>query len=260
MQAEIVVALITSGAGLTVAVAGVPLNYVLAQRARRAETQDLMARYRDPFLWSIHDLRSRIRTILDDDFLTRFLIKGDDQVLPSGNFMRAYARRHTMFVLAEYLGWVEIIRRTVGFLDLGDQRRNRRLLEHLSIIRRVLFAPDLDPVFHVPTGQQRGIGELMIVADKNGEGRGWRCIGFAEFCARLDTDRRFAAWFERLEHGIDAFAAQPQHKLGRLGELSARLTDLIDFLDPTRARFPLRHEERSNYRTPEATNHSEDDD
>jgi hypothetical protein len=251
MNAEIVVALITSGASLAVATASVPLNYALNQRARRDQTQDLMARYRDPFLWSVHDLRSRIRTILHEEFLTRFLINGEDQILPDGDAMRAYARRHTMFVLAEYLGWVEIIRRTVGFLDLGDQRRNQRLLEHLSVIRRVLFAADLSPVFHVLIGQQRGIGELMIVPDREGEERSWRCIGFAEFCERLDTSPSFASWFERLEHGITGYASQPAKNDDRLVELSTRLTQLIDFLDPTRTRFPLRGEERPRYRTAE---------
>jgi hypothetical protein len=251
MNAEIAVALITSGAGLAVAITSVPLNYALSQRARHDQTQDLMARYRDPFLWSVHDLRSRIRTILNDEFLTRFLINGEDQILPNGDAMRAYARRHTMFVLAEYLGWVEIIRRTVGFLDLGDQRRNQRLLEHISIIRRVLYASDLNPVFHVPTGQQRGIGELMIVPDREGEERGWRCIGFAEFCERLDTSPRFATWFERLDRGITSYASQTGKNHDRLIELSTRLTQLIDFLDPTQTRFPLRHQDGPRYQIPE---------
>jgi hypothetical protein len=251
MSAGIVVALITSCAGLAVAVLSVPLNYAVSQRARREQTQDLMARYRDPLLWSVHDLRSRIRTILDDEFLTRFLLNGEDQILQDGEVMRAYARRHTMFVLAEYLGWVEIIRRSVGFLDLGDQRSSRALLEHLSIIRRVLFALDLSPVFHVPTGQQRGIGELMIVPDQDGGGRSWRCIGFAEFCNRLDASPDFAAWFERLDLGITNYASHPAKNHDRLEELSDRLTQLIDFLDPARTRFPLRHEERPHYLPPE---------
>jgi len=251
MNATIAVALITSGAGLAVAILSVPISYVLGQRARREQTQDLMARYRDPFLWSVHDLRSRIGTILDDEFLTRFLVNGEDQILPDGEVMRAYALRHTMFVLAEYLGWVEIIRRSVGFLDLGDQRSSRALLEHLSIIRRVLFAADLSPVFNVPNGHQRGIGELMIVPDQDGTGRSWRCIGFAEFCSRLDTDPDFAAWFVRLGRGITSYASSPAKNHNRLEELRGRLTQLIDFLDPTRTRFPLRHEERPQYRPPD---------
>lgn len=244
MDASVVVALITGGTALAVAVLSVPVNYFLSQRARRDQSRDLMARYRDPFLWSVHDLRSRIRTILDDGFLTRFLINGEDQVLRDGDAMRAYARRHTIFVLADYLGWVEIIRRSVGFLDLGDERSSRALLEHLSIIRRVLFAPDLSPVFHVPSGQQRGIGELMIVPDQDGGGRNWRCIGFAEFCGRLDMEPAFAAWFERLDQSVVSYASNSDKDHDRLAELNSCLTQMIDFLDPGRTRFPLRDLER----------------
>jgi hypothetical protein len=210
-----------------------------------------MARYRDPLLWSVHDLRSRIRTILEEDFLSRFLVIGDDPILGDGDkFMRPYAQRHTMFVLADYLGWVEIVRRSVGFLDLGDRKRNRRLVELLSIVRRVLFAVDLDPIFHVPIGQQRGIGELMIVPDLTGEGRGWRCIGFAEFCSRLDNDLIFSTWFERLERAIIEYSMRPKQDHNRLAELNLRLTDLIDFFDADGGRFPLRNEERARYLVP----------
>jgi hypothetical protein len=148
MAPAVVVALITGGAAFAVSLVSIPLNYLMNQRTRRLQTQDLMARYRDPLLWSVHDLRSRIRTILDEDFLGRYLVKAEDPILRNGDrFMRPYARRHTVFVLAQYLGWVEILRQDVGFLDLGNRHRNRKLVELLSVVRRVLFAVDLDPVF-----------------------------------------------------------------------------------------------------------------
>lgn len=43
-----------------------------------------------------------------------------------------------MFVVAEYLGWVEILRRGVQFLDLGDVRRNQLLVERLEAIGTIL--------------------------------------------------------------------------------------------------------------------------
>jgi hypothetical protein len=247
MAPEVVVALITAGAAFAVSVVSFPLNHLISQRAKRAETLDLMARYRDPLLWAVHDLRSRVRTILDEEFLDRYLVDAEDPILGSGDaFMRPYARRHTMFVLAQYLGWVEILRRDVGFLDLGDRTRNRQLVELLSVIRRVLFASDLDPVFHVPTGHQRAIGELMIAPDHAMPGYG-RCIGFAAFCRRLEADHTFASWFERIEAGITGYADQPEQDCNRLAELNLRLSGLIEFLDPDLARFPLRDEERSRY-------------
>ncbi len=240
MASEVTVALITGGVAIAVSLASVPLNYLIGVRARRAQTQDLMARYRDPLLWAVHDLRSRIRTILDEEFLQRYLINGDD-------FMRPYARRHTTFVLAQYLGWVEILRSDIGFLDLGDRRSNRKVVELLSIIRRVLFAADLDGIFSVPTGQQRAVGELMIKGEERAAGR-VGCIGFAEFCRRLDDEPAFACWLARIEEGVVGYARHAAGRSERLEELNARLSDLIDFLDPDLTRFPLRHEERSRYR------------
>lgn len=241
MASEVTVALITGGVAIAVSLASFPLNYLIGVRARQAQTQDLMARYRDPLLWAVHDLRSRIRTILDEEFLQRYLVDGDD-------FMRPYARRHTTFVLAQYLGWVEILRRDIGFLDLGDRRRNRKVVELLSIIRRVLFAADLDGVFSVPTGQQRAVGELMIRGEEVTPGR-VTCIGFAEFCRRLDDEPAFAGWLAPIEAGIVEYSHRAAGRSERLEELNARLSDLIDFLDPDLTRFPLRHEERSRYRS-----------
>jgi hypothetical protein len=85
-------------------------------------------------------------------------------------------------------------------------RRNRKLVELLSVIRRVLFAANFDPVFHVPTGQQRAVGELMIESNHATAGQG-RCIGFATFCRRLDNDCAFVAWFERITPLTGAYSA-----------------------------------------------------
>jgi hypothetical protein len=94
MAPEVVVALITAGAAFAVSLVSVPLNHLVSQRARRVQTLDLMGRYRDPLLWAVHDLRSRIRAILDDGFLERYLIRAEDPILASGDaFMRPYARR-----------------------------------------------------------------------------------------------------------------------------------------------------------------------
>jgi hypothetical protein len=146
-----------------------------------------------------------------------------------------------MFTFAEYLAWVEVLRRGVHFLDLGDDKQNRKLVEHLTSIRRVLLDKKLDTRFWVFQGRhQRAIGELMLTPDRASDGRGWECIGFAEFCSRLDQDERFARWFQRLEADVVGLASHPGSRPDRLVELQDSLTALIDFLDPARIRFPLR--------------------
>jgi hypothetical protein len=87
----------------------------------------------------------------------------------------------------------------------------------------------------------------MIAQDPTPDGRGWRRVGFAEFCTRLDSDEGFASWFQQLDDSIVEFAHSPEIGRDRLAELDRQLEGLIDFLDPTKVRFPLRHQERSRY-------------
>ncbi|MGJ5800456.1 hypothetical protein ACSCB1_15210 [Streptomyces europaeiscabiei] len=235
MDSGVSVALVSGVTALAVSGVGVPLNYWLSVRTRRDQAQDIMGLYRDPLLWSVHDLRTRVATILYQDFLTHPLGEGETRV--------EYALRHTQFAFAEYFGWVEILRRSVGFLDLGDRRKNRKLVEHFAMIRRVFFAGGLGSAFQILYGEQRAIGELMISQDVGPEGRIWRCFGFAEFNTLLDQDERFAKWLSPIRESVHNFIDGSDTGLSRLIALKGQLDDLIEFLDPGGVRFPLRESE-----------------
>lgn len=113
MDSQIALALIASLASLAVAIGAIPLNYLIGKRLRREHDLDMMSHYRDPLLQATADLRSRLVTILAEDFLGRFFIKGKEE-------QKIYAVRHTLFVFAEFLCWIEVLRQGVSFLDLGD--------------------------------------------------------------------------------------------------------------------------------------------
>ncbi len=83
MNSQVAVATITSFASLTIAVAGIPLNYLIGRRMRHEQSLDIVSRYRDPLLQAADDLRGRL----------------------------------------------------IFILDLGDDIRNRKLMEHITIIR-----------------------------------------------------------------------------------------------------------------------------
>ncbi|MFB7208798.1 hypothetical protein [Streptomyces sp. NPDC056255] len=198
-----------------------------ARRARSEQRQDVMSRYRDPLLWAAFDLQSRLENIAvrEVGFLSTHYACGSPH-------QREYARRNTLFVLAEYLGWVEIIRLRVRFLDLGDREDNRRIVALLFEVGRVLSSDGYDDArFCLFRGEQRAIGELMV-ADG-----GESCIGYAEFCLRLDTDSAFAAWFDRPSGDIEESATRTA-PAGRLVDLRNALLELIQFLDPDGVRFP----------------------
>jgi hypothetical protein len=205
-----------------------------AQRAaqvKQEERLDLMNRVRDPVLWAAFDLQSRIYNIVDQRLLPVYLLRGTME-------QRAYVQRNTLFLFAQYLAWMEIIRRGVHFLDLGDKRENREVVNQFSKISGILNSDGfLDTLFCIFRGDQRAIGEIMIEASAEGE---FSCIGYAEFCARSDADPSFARWFTRLSEDIDKLARSDQRH-PRLMVLQNNLIDLINLLDPESIRFPDRH-------------------
>jgi len=96
VDSQIALALIASLTSLAVAVGGIPLNYLIGKRLRRQHDLDMMSHYRDPLLQATADLRSRLVSILAEDFLGRFFIRGKEE-------QKVYAVRHTLFVFAEFL-------------------------------------------------------------------------------------------------------------------------------------------------------------
>jgi hypothetical protein len=172
VSVELMVALISATAALLVALLSVVLSARATQETARLQDklerrrqqatkeellEQVMSRYREPLLRAAFDLQSRIYYIVKQDFLARYLHQGSLAE-------QEYAWRNTLFVLAEYLGWVEILRRGVQFLDLGDVERNRRLVGRLEAIGTILSTDRQypDSAFQLFRGQQRAVGELMM--------------------------------------------------------------------------------------------------
>ena len=200
-----------------------------AARRKQEERQDLMSRIRDPVLWSAFDLQSRIFNIVAQRFLYVYLAHGSAEE-------RTYAQRNTLFVLAQYLGWFEIVRLRVQFLDLGNNQQNLHLVNCFSKISGILSTDSFtNPIFRIFRGDQRAIGEIMI--DKSAQ-EGLACIGYAEFCTRMDNDPSFARWFASLSTHIDQLASDGVPARPRLVALQQTMIELIDILDPDLQRFP----------------------
>src|SRR5215468_5309575 len=119
-------------------------------RSRQAVAAATVARYREPLVGAAFDLQTRIYNIST----LRFFVGG----------LSNYHIDHTMYVFAQYLGWREIIRRDVQFLDLGDVPQTKRLGELLEGVTDALSmtSPELSNDFKLFRGEQRAIGEKMI--------------------------------------------------------------------------------------------------
>ena len=218
-------------------------GYWWQARLRSTERWDDMGRYRDSLLWAAFDLQSRLWNILygyevdragsGRGFVRAFLLEGSEQ-------QAIYARYSTAYLFAEYLGWAEIFRRDIQFLDVGGNDRNWRVMLALSQISRTLGfgSHDNGRAFRVLRVNQRAIGELMIPAESK-PGERW-CIGYAEFCRRISGGGEFRDWMEELIGGVDLAASEPTGASGRMIELQHQLISLIDLLDPHGVRFPSR--------------------
>jgi hypothetical protein len=199
-------------------------------KSKAALLAELMARYRDPLLQASFDLQSRIYNIVAQGFLQTHYCNGTEST-------REYARENTLYVLADYLGWVEILRREVRFLDLGDEVANRAWTARLVAVRTTLLSDRFPPRFRVFNGQQRAIGEIMIAAGADRDARP-ETLGYAGFLAR-QQDPAFDRWFVDLRADLDALANEPAagHE-ERLVALQHALVELIDILDPKQVRIP----------------------
>jgi hypothetical protein len=223
------------------AIATAALGYRAQAQLKSREQMDYMGRYRDSLLWAAFDLQSRIHNILHGfevgrrpgrrGFLVAFLVEGTEQ-------QANYVRRSTAFVFAEYLGWVEIFRRDLQFLDLGDSKANRRTMFLLATISETLSASSTSEIecFRIFRANQRALGEVMIDPDsKPGERR---CLGYAAFCATLISGAASAEWVQELIDHVELAAREPGKAQDRLTRLQHQLIDLIDLLDPEGQRFP----------------------
>jgi hypothetical protein len=210
------------------------------ERRRKAEDEVATAerirrQYRDPLLDAANTLQSRIYNLVRNDYLAKWLRCGDPE-------QERYARDYTVFTLAEYLTWVEIVRRELRFLDVGDEEHNRQLMALLMQAQLTIQAANVVGPFRVFRGHQRAIAEVMMVPTGAPDGPRSECLGYATFCDRLDEDEDFRSWFDRLRTDVDEFADRRQDD--RLVRLQNDLIDLLDHLDPNMLRIPAPFRQR----------------
>jgi hypothetical protein len=195
--------------------AEVQARTALFERDLRAE--EVLARYREPLAAAAFDLQSRLYNILCLNFFAKF--GGDHERC-------AIAEDTTLFRLAQYLGWTEILRRDIQFLNFPEADDTRRVSHLQSQIRQRLLTDTYGPVMMIWGDEQRAIGEQMIVEEHDKV----MCMGYARF--HDDYGTRFAPWCERLRPELQSQAARD-----RLREVQGLLCELVETLDANRVRY-----------------------
>jgi len=200
------------------------------QQSRAYVAQELMRTYQDPLLRSAIDLQSKFFNILTLHLLDKFYNNGTE-------VEKEYALDNTLYVIAEYLGWVEIVRREVQFIELGNDEKNRALVHLIDSISQSFLDSQLPQTFRIFRGEQRAIGELMMTYLPSDEGPYRReCIGYATFL-EFQGKPDFSRWFRKLRDDIDELAKGHGDPV-RLVSLHNNLIDLIGYLDPEGLKCP----------------------
>lgn len=246
MSVDVLVGLISASVAMCSALVAafsatrsVRLDHALSlQRAHleRLEVhEDLTRRYREPLLLAAFHLQARIYNIVESGFVARHMSSADPEE-------RDYARTSTLYRVGDYFGWIEILRRDLQFLDLGEKQRNSELVERLDAVSHTFSNTEWFPagVFRLFRDEQRALGEIMLEA-VSGEPRRYQCIGYATFVERLKANSEFARWFSRLSTEVDRLVSPAAGQLDRLIAVQLALINLITFLDPDVRRFPRAH-------------------
>jgi hypothetical protein len=229
-------------AGVASLVAGVVTGYsapvLKAKRERRLEVEEIHARYRDALLRAAYGLQSRLWNIL----------AGISRYYPGRGSADRYVQDSTLWLIGQYFGWVEAMRRDAQFLDIGSVGSARKLESVLGRVEEGFFSDQETEDNHLIIFRvdQQAIGELMI-DEKASRGGRTRCIGYTDFKHRLNDCafyQRLAPLREDLEAVVPIRRKEGKRQPGRgaPGEriqlIQHRLIELIDLLDPKLHRFP----------------------
>jgi hypothetical protein len=182
---------------------------------REFAAEDVVTRYREPLASAAFDLQSRIYNILRKDFVLKYRDTRPED-----------ARLTTLFRLAQYFGWSEILRRDIQFLSFPTADATRHVARLQSDIAK-RFATDADGHdLMIWRDEQRALGERMIV-EQHGK---VMCMGYAAF--RAGADGTFTEWEERIRTQLSSDVARP-----RLVDIQHLLCELVETLDEQRVRY-----------------------
>ena len=204
------------------------MTKLTAERERQSREEQLRSaakvaldRYRGPLLDAAWQFGDRVDDIRNGGFL-RYLAEGSGR--------EQDAKLSTLFRVAYYFGWREVVRTEVQLLRFENEDDTTLVAGFLADVARVFGVDRLDEARAMLwVDEQRGIGELMI--DQRADGSSF-VHGHAAF--HRDYQEVFAPWMERLAGDLLSPAAPESDRL-RL--LQWALFGLVRRLDEEGAYF-----------------------
>lgn len=191
-----------------------------AKQLVRLAARERLDRFRAPLLAAVDDLGRRVNNVRNDGFLAYLGVED----------RRDTALLGTLFRLAQYLGWVEIIYGRSDRLRFGSDRATRAVAETIGDIGWILAADEFDRTdesdfttsrLMLWREEQRAIGEFMrLDGDEPG------CIGFGTFADKYEVS--FSRWFASFSSQLKDKSAPGTNRLAELHRVLARLVRQLD--------------------------------
>ena len=219
MDTAVIIALIALAGSVVSAILTVFGSHALKTRhdARKA-----LDSYREPLLAASYELQARLYNILRLGFIEKYIMNEE-----AGKQDSAIAS--TLYVFAQFFGWMEIIRHEVHYLRFSKDRQTREIGRLLREISETFLSDQYGPQFMIWRVEQRGLGERMITMSR-GE---MSCLGYASFIEKRATMK---IWLEPFENDLDQLDDGGRQ---RLTELQHALLNLVKQLDQKERRYPF---------------------
>jgi hypothetical protein len=230
MTSGVVAAMITAGVSLVLSLGKIGWDAHTKRQERRLAAREKLDRYRAPLLAAVDDLGRCVHNIRNENFLA--YLRTDDR--------RDTALRTTLFRLAQYFGWSEIVYGYADRLRFERHEATKEVARIIGEVTRILATDELDRTneedfrtsrLMLWRDEQRAIGELM-----RQDGTEPRCISFDSFVD--DYDKSFAKWFGTFARDLESEAIADSV---RLADLHLMLVDLLRALDVDRVLVECDH-------------------
>ncbi|WP_445156931.1 hypothetical protein [Halomonas sp. E14] len=146
----------------------------------------------------------------------------------------------TLYIFCSYFGWVEIMNNKILQLRISDTKRSREMFRAFILVEKALnnniyFRCGNYRKNNLGTGELpklicKALGELIVVENSQGEKE---CLGFAEFCEKVENDKGLVRWLIYLEDFISSANDEfGNARWDRLHLVELALLVLSNVLDP----------------------------
>ncbi len=238
-------AISTFGALLGIVLKDYVFSRSLEKWKLRHTLEQLYQKFRDPLLLSARELASRSVEILDQ-YPTVYLrtdvlsLRPDRQIenTTKDPYFQHYKLVSTAYRFCAFLGWLELYRQEITFLNSGSNRLSRELERAINSIREDLADGQLNTAQDWPEWRDtlifreelRAIGESMI--ESRGASRS--VIGYGRFCELLEANdssptKKWATVL--LNFVLDLETERRDFRQIRLKRLLVHLVGLLELLE-----------------------------